>query len=50
MLWLMCRMQAEAHQAQNLKEHVEQAMAAKGNRIQMFGAHATLRQLVDRNL
>jgi hypothetical protein len=47
---LICRVQSEANQARSLQEHVQQAEAAKGKKINMFGPHAQLRQLVDRNL
>lgn len=44
-----CRLGAEQHQAANLQQHLQALQSAKGQKLAMFGAHAQLRQLVDRN-
>lgn len=42
-------MQGEQQTHANLLGHLQQLQAAKGQKLAMFGPHATLRQLVDSN-
>jgi hypothetical protein len=46
----VCRVQSEQATLGNLQHHLHTLQQAKGQKLQMFGAHAVLRRMVDQNM
>lgn len=44
------RVQSEQATLTNLNAHLQTLQQAKGQKLQMFGPHATLRRMVDQNM